>query len=109
MIGLNLDFTKYWKLWESIGDVLKILAQPSFEKLLGIKLGSNERVIVKSMKYVLQKNGDCYNGCLHREGLGENIIALSIYYPSITGNQCMENGKLTLSLVAKKNKKDKTI
>ena len=100
---LNLDYVKYRNLYKNIGDVFKILIQPSFEKLLGIRLGSNEKVIVKSMKYILQKNGDRYNGCLHREGLGENIIALSVYYPSITGDECMGNGQLTISLMTQNN------
>ena len=70
-----------------------------FENILGYKLSDSEKIIVKSMKYVLQKPGDKYFGNIHREGMGENIIAIAIYYPQVNNiKDGMLNGKLKMNL-----------
>lgn len=45
---------------------------------------SHEKVIVKSMKYILTEPGAKYIGNIHREGMGENIIAVGLYYPTVS-------------------------
>eukprot|EP01084_Bolivina_argentea_P026707 49695_1 len=96
---LGLDYIKYKLLYEDIAKIFKIIIQPMFENILNYKLGCNEKIIIKSMKYILQKPGDCYKGNIHREGMGENIIGVAIYYPQITSKtNGLKNGKLKLSI-----------
>ena len=70
---------------------------PIFEELLGVSFISKElRVIVKAMTYILNKPGDKYSGNKHREGMGEEIIGVEIYYPYI--NNAIEGCELELSI-----------
>ena len=59
---VGLDYTKYKGLYTDIAKVFKMVIQPMFENVLNYKLGKKEKIIVKSMKYVLQKPGDFYEG-----------------------------------------------
>ena len=96
---LNLDYVKYKSLYTDIGLVFKLLIQPMFENIIGYKLSNNEKIIVKSMKYILQKPGDVYIGNIHREGMGEGIIALGLYYPQVSSERDgMSGGELKLQV-----------
>eukprot|EP01084_Bolivina_argentea_P101212 181501_1 len=78
---LNLNRVKYYKLYDLIGDIFYRI-HPLFENILHRRL-HKEKVIVKSMKYILSKPGDIYLGRMHREGMGENIECVAIYYPHV--------------------------
>ena len=96
---VGLDYVKYKSLYIDIAKIFKICIQPMFENVLNYKLGSKEKIFVKSMKYVLQKPLDFYDGNIHREGMGENIVGIAIYYPQVDGkNDGMDGGKLKLSI-----------
>ncbi len=58
---------------------------PIFERALGHPNLKNKylRVIVKMHTYILQR-GERFTSKEHREGLGENIKAVGIYYPEIS-------------------------
>ena len=55
----NLDYVQYRSLYQDIGNIFKLAIQPMMEIVLCRKL-KQEKVIVKSMKYILQKPGDIY-------------------------------------------------
>ena len=96
---LNLDFVRYTPLYADIGKVFKLALQPMVENVLGYELGRREKVIVKSMRYVLQKPGDKFEGTVHREGMGENIVAVAIYYPQVSSRKSgMRGGALRLRI-----------
>ena len=96
---LNLDYLKYKSLYTDIALVFKLQIQAMFENIVGYKLSNNEKIIVKSMKYILQKPGDSYVGNVHREGMGENIVALALYYPQVSSKKDgMTDGRLKLSI-----------
>jgi len=90
---------RYASLYADIGRVFKLAIQPMLENVLGYKLNSREKVIVKAMRYVLQKSGDKFEGSEHREGMGENIAAVAIYYPQISSSDDgMYGGDLRLKI-----------
>ena len=70
----NLDRIKYKSLYQDIQEIFFNGMKSSFENVLGRKLYDKEKIIIKSMKYLLNKPGDKYLGNVHREGMGENII-----------------------------------
>jgi len=103
---LNLDLVRYASLYADIGAVFKQAIQPMLENVLGSKMGRREKVIVKAMRYVFQKPGDKYVGESHREGMGENIVAVAIYYPQISSREDgMRGGALRVEIPNHKFKK----
>lgn len=94
----NLDRIKHKSLYNDIENIFFRGMKSSFENVLGRNLYDKEKIIIKSMKYLLNKPGDKYLGNVHREGMGENIIAAGIYYPSASKE--IIGGDLELTVVA---------
>jgi hypothetical protein len=73
---------------------------PLFEKVMNTSFeGKRIAAVVKSMTYLLDKPGDTYVGNSHREGMGEGIAAVGIYYPHVD-DDAMSGGQLGLTMLS---------
>ncbi len=74
---------------------------PIFERVLGHPNLKNKdlRVIVKMHTYILQR-GERFTSGEHREGFGENIKAVGIYYPEISN---IKGGDLVITAESASN------
>eukprot|EP01083_Nonionella_stella_P048436 129486_1 len=93
---LNLDVLKYRDIYRSIGQLFEKLI-PCFEKIEKRKLGGNEKVIVKSLDYILHQQGDVHHGKKHFEGMGEYISSVAIFYPFVDSG--IEGGDLNIGVI----------
>ena len=93
---VNLDVTRYPLLRDAICELLTATL-PLFEDVLRFPIREQCEMIecvVKAQDYCLPAGGMCYMGKLHREGVGEQIVAVAIHYPRIDAH--CQGGELNL-------------